>query len=72
MIMDYNAYKRIFWGMFLILAALSAMAVLSFGTIFLFIPVAEKICSNPYTKTLAVFAVIALIMFILKNIERNK
>jgi hypothetical protein len=70
--MDYNAYKRLFWGTFIIIAALTAMVIMSFGMIFIIIPLLELICSNPYTKTLAVFAVIAATMLILKLIERNK
>lgn len=70
--MDYNSYKRLFWGTFILLAALTAMVIMSFGMIFIIIPLLELICSNPYTKTIAIFVIIMIMLIILKSMDTDK
>ena len=69
--MENKSYKKIFWGIFFLTAAIIAVAMFTFGTIFVFVPIADLICSNPYTKMFAVFVVILLVFLLFTSIKKR-
>jgi hypothetical protein len=69
--MENKSYKKIFWGIFFLVAAMIAVAMFAFGTIFVFVPITDLICSNPYTKMFAVIMVILLVFMLLTSIKKR-
>jgi hypothetical protein len=70
--MEISVYKKLFWGMFFLVAAIVAIAMFYVSVMFIFIPVIDMLWTNPYAKLVLLAIISGIGIILLKSVKTDK
>jgi H+/gluconate symporter-like permease len=70
--MEISVYKKLFWGIFFLIAAIVAIAMFYVSVMFIFIPVINMLWTNPYAKLVLLSIICCIGLILLKSVKTDK